>query len=211
MMEFSTEKDLVAAFMRRLYEQKLTSASGGNISMRINNRILITPSQKDKAFLTGDDILIMTLEGKCLSENMNPSMECKIHLAVYNRHPKINAIVHAHPVVATAFIVAGKPIKTNLTGESYAMLGRLVSAPYALMGSKPLSDLVAEASMAGHVILMQNHGVVTTGKTLFEAYDRMEVLEACAKLNMITEILGDRKELSESEMRAIDDLFMADK
>jgi len=210
-MEFSTEKDLVAAFMRRLYEQKLTSASGGNISMRINNRILITPSQKDKAFLTGDDILIMTLEGKCLSENMNPSMECEIHLAVYNRHPKINAIVHAHPVVATAFIVAGKPIKTNLTGESYAMLGRLVSAPYALMGSKPLSDLVAEASMAGHVILMQNHGVLTTGKTLFEAYDRMEVLEACAKLNMITEILGDRKELSESEMRAIDDLFMADK
>jgi L-fuculose-phosphate aldolase len=210
-MDFTTEKNLVAAFMRRLYEQKLTTASGGNISMRINNRILITPSQKDKAFLTGDDILIMTLEGKCLSENMNPSMECKIHLAVYNRHPRINAVVHAHPVVATAFIIAGKPIITNLTGESYAMLGRPVTVTYALMGSKPLSDLVAEASMAGHVILMQNHGVLTTGRTLFEAYDRMEVLEACAKLNMITEILGDRKGLSESEMRDIDELFMADK
>jgi L-fuculose-phosphate aldolase len=209
-MEFATEKDLVAVFMRRLYEQKLTTASGGNVSMRINNMILITPSQKDKAFLTGDDILTMTPEGKCLSEKMNPSMEHKIHLAVYNRHPEINAIVHAHPVIATSFIVAGKPVKTNLTGESYAILGQPVTAPYALMGSRTLSNHVAEASIAGHVILMQNHGVLTTGKTLFEAYDRIEVLEACAKLNLITEILGNRKELSNSEMRAIDDLFMAD-
>lgn len=206
-MDFTKEKNQVAGFMRRLYEQRLTTASGGNVSLRVNNTILITPSQKDKATLTGGDIVTLTLEGKCLSNEMNPSMETMMHLAMYSKCPEINAIVHAHPVVATSFIIAGKPIKSNLAGESYAILGIPVEVSYALMGTQTLANQVAEASRKGRVILMQNHGVLTTGKTLFEAYDRMEVLEACAKLNLITEILGYRKELSPQELKAIDNLL----
>jgi L-fuculose-phosphate aldolase len=67
-MDFTKEKDQVAGFMRRLYEQRLTTASGGNVSLRVDNTILITPSQKDKATLTGGDIITMTLEGKCQSK-----------------------------------------------------------------------------------------------------------------------------------------------
>jgi L-fuculose-phosphate aldolase len=206
-MDFTKEKNQVAGYMRRLYEQRLTTASGGNVSLRVNNTILITPSQKDKATLTGDDIVSLTLEGKYRSKEMNPSMETMMHLAVYSKCPEVKAIVHAHPVVSTAFIVSGKSIKTNLAGESYAILGKPVNVSYALMGTQTLANQVAEASRKGRVILMQNHGVLTTGKTLFEAYDRMEVLEACAKLNLITEILGNRKELTPQEMKAIDNLL----
>jgi L-fuculose-phosphate aldolase len=207
MMDFTKEKDQVAGFMRRLYEQRLTTASGGNVSFRVDNTILITPSQKDKASLTGSEIITMTLEGKCQSSEMNPSMETMMHLAVYSKCPEVKSIVHAHPVITTAFIISGKSIKTNLAGESYAILGKPVIVSYALMGTQTLANLVADASRKGRVILMQNHGVLTTGKSLFEAYDCMEVLEACAKLNLFTEILGSRKELSPQELKAIDDLI----
>jgi len=206
-MEFTKEKERVAYFMRRLYEQKLTTTSGGNISLRVGERVLITPSQTDKALMRMESIGSVFLDGRVLSSRFKASMETKMHLAIYNKRPDVKAIVHGHPIFATSFAIAGEKVFTSMAGESRAVLGEPVFAKYALMGTEELADTVATASQKGNAILMENHGVITVGETLLQAYDRMEVLEASAKMTLITNILGKRKELKENELKDIDKLF----
>jgi L-fuculose-phosphate aldolase len=207
MIEMLKEREKVAAIMRRLYTSGLTTASGGNVSLRMGEKILITPSQIDKASIVGEHIGILTREGVSLSTRIKKSMETGMHLAVYKKRPDVKAIVHAHPVFATSFAISGKPVKTNLSGESRAILKEPVQVPYALMGSSELADVVAEASLNSNVILIQNHGIITLGETLFQAYDRMEVLETCAKMNLLTGLLGKAHELNPDQVREIDALF----
>jgi L-fuculose-phosphate aldolase len=207
MMELLKEKERVAYFMRRMYEQKLTTTSGGNISLKVGEKILITPSQTDKARMVAESIGSMTLEGKVLSHRFKASMENKMHLAIYLKRPDVKAIIHGHPIFATSFAISGQKVLTNLAGESRAILGEPVWAGYKLMGTQELADAVAKVSLKGNVILMENHGVITLGETLLEAFDRMEVLEAAAKMTLITQLLGTRKELNPDELKEIDNLF----
>ncbi len=197
-------KSEVAKYMRRLYEQKLTSCSSGNVSARINDDIVaITPSQTDKAFVQAKDIGLVTLAGKTKDASKKLSMETEMHLAVYRARPDVQAIVHAHPVYATSFAVSQSPLDVSLTGESYAVLGQPILAPYALMGSDSLAENVANAAKLGDVILLQNHGVLTVGKDLYQAYDRMEIVEFAAKIQLITQVLGKATHLDKSQMDAI--------
>ena len=206
-MKYLKHRKEVASFMRRLYHQKLTTTSGGNVSQRVEDVILITASQTDKASIDEHQIGLLTISGNNLSENLKLSMESKIHLAIYINRPDVKAIVHAHPVFATSFTIAGKAIQTNLAGESRAVLGEPIVAPYALMGTQKLADYVGLACLKSNVVLMENHGILTVGENLLQAYDRMEVLESAAKMTLITSLLGGDKGLSEIQLREIDELF----
>lgn len=206
-MNFLTERKEVAYFMRRLYEQKLTTCSGGNISFRVDEKnVLITPSQLDKARLTAGQIGILSIDGENLTPELKPSMETGMHLSIYKKRPDIKAVVHAHPTCATSFSATNKKINCKLNGEARFVIGEPLYTEYALMGSEKLSEIVSEATLNGNVVLMKNHGVLTVGKTLLEAFDRLEVFEASAKMTLITELLGERKELSTDELKAIDEL-----
>ena len=207
MVEMLKEREKVAAIMRRLYANGLTTASGGNVSMRVGDRILITPSQLDKAIIIGEQIGVLNMDVVSLSTRIKKSMETGMHLAIYKKRPEVKAIVHAHPVIATSFAISGKPIKTNLAGEARAILKEPVQAAYALMGTTELAEIVSDAARITNVVLMQNHGIITLGETLFQAYDRMEVLEACAKMTLVSGMLGEAHELNPDQLRDIDELF----
>ena len=207
MIEMLKDREKVAAIMRRLYNNGLTTASGGNVSMRIGERVLITPSQIDKGSITGEQIGVLTLEGSSISSRIKKSMESGMHLAIYKKRPDVKAIVHAHPIFATSFAVSGKKIKTNLAGEARAILRDPAWTPYALMGTPELAEVVSEAARKTNVVLMQNHGIIAMGDTLFQAYDRMEVLEAAARMTLLTDMLGGGKELDKDQLGQIDDLF----
>lgn len=206
-MDSNKAREEVAYFMRRLYAQGLTTTSGGNISFRIENQVFITPSQTDKATIKTNEVGILSISGENQTPHLKPSMESKMHLAIYQQRSDINAIVHAHPIFATSFCISKKEIKTNLAGEAWAVIGAPVKADYQLMGTQTLANVVAEASTIGNVILLENHGVLAVGKILLQAYDRLEVTEAAAKMTFITDLMGDRKELSESELKEIEKLF----
>lgn len=207
-MKLEIKKHEVASFMRRLYEKGLTTCSGGNVSQRTESVILITPSQIDKAYIDANQIVEIEMDGKNLTPYLKPSMETAMHLAVYNARPDVKAIVHAHPVTATAFATTNKEINCRLTGETRAIIGIPANAPYALMGTQTLAERVAETAMKNaNVILMENHGIICFGENLLMAFDRLEVLEAAAKATLITHLLGDKKEIPQHDLKEIDKLF----
>lgn len=210
MSDINLHKKEIAYFMRRLYKQGLTSTSGGNISVRISaEEILISPSQTDKGRMKASQIIRMKTDGTFDNKLFKPSMEFGFHLAIYKSRSDVQAIVHAHPVLATSFAVSHKTIQCDLMGESRAILGTPVFASYALMGSENLANNVALAFENSNVVLMENHGIITAGNSLLEAFDRMEVLENTARINILAGLLGGAKPINEANLKAIDDLLFS--
>ena len=206
-MNFEKEKQEVAFFMRRLYERGLTTCSGGNVSQRVDDIILIAPSQTDKGYIQAEQIAEIHINGENLTSHLIPSMETAMHLAVYKCRDDVNAIVHAHPITATAFAATNKEINCKLTGETRAIIGIPANASYALMGTQELVEKVAEAAIKANVVLMENHGIICFGKNLLLAFDRLEVLEAAAKQTLIIHLLGNKKEILTNDLNEIDKLF----
>jgi L-fuculose-phosphate aldolase len=206
--EIKFHRKQVASFMRRLYSRGLTTASGGNISFHTGEEILITPSAIDKAVVKGRQIGIMDVDGKNLTPDLKLSIESAMHAAIYKVRPDVKAIVHAHPPVATSFTAMQKSINCSLIAEARAILGEPVMAPYALMGTAGLAEVTAHTASGSkplpNVILLQNHGIVCLGKDLLTAFDRMEVLEAAARMTVLTSVMGSTNQLTTEQKAAID-------
>jgi L-fuculose-phosphate aldolase len=207
MMRNYTEKEDVAYFMRRLYDRFLTTASGGNISLKASEEdVLITPASLDKGIIAAEQIAVVTMNGENLTQDFKPSIETTMHLEIYKKRSDIMAVIHAHPVYASLFTTISRKVNTHLIAEARYMLGTPAVAKYELMGTNELAQVVAEASLKSNVILLKNHGVLTIGATLLEAFDRMEVLENCAKMTFLTELLQEKQEMTPEQIAAIDAL-----
>ncbi len=181
----------VADIMGRLYRTRLTTTSGGNISFRLSDELFcITPSQVDKASLTSDVIAVVGFDNTNHTPALRLSIESEMHRRVLMARPDIKAVVHAHPVYASSFTAMREPIHTRLLAESYFLLEEPYFAPYKRMGTADLADSVVEGVKKSNVILMENHGVLTVGKSLIEAFDLIEVLENSAKMTFITRMMG---------------------
>jgi L-fuculose-phosphate aldolase len=203
--ECKTQREEVAYFMRRLYRQGLTTCSGGNLSMRYKDRyVLITPSALDKGEMQGDSIAVLTGDGENLTPGLKTSIETEMHLMVLKARPDVNAVVHAHPVTATSFAALKQDINCHLTAESYSVLGRPQLAPYAMMGTRKLAEVVSQCVKDTNVVIMQNHGVLTVGPTMLKAFDRLEVLETAAKMTWITATMQCPNPMTEEMLEEID-------
>jgi L-fuculose-phosphate aldolase len=206
--ELQYYKKEVAYFMRRLYKKNLTTTSGGNISYRFNDdTVLITPSELDKARIKGKQTGVVTMGGKSVTPDIKFSIETGMHLSIYKKRPDIKAIIHAHPPVSTSFTAMNKSINCRLIAESYFILGTPQVAPYALMGTQILANIVSEKAVHTNVILMQNHGIICLGKSLLEAFNKIEILEASAKMTLITEIMKDARQLTPEQIKELDKLI----
>lgn len=205
--ELQYYKKEVAYFMRRLYKKNLTTTSGGNISYKFDDDIvLISPSELDKARIKGKHTGVITMGGKSLTPDIKFSIEANMHLSIYKKRPDIKAIIHAHPPVSTSFTAMNRSINCRLISESYFILGTPQVAEYALMGTEPLANIVSEKAINTNVILMQNHGIICLGKSLLEAFNKIEILEAAAKMTLITELMKDVRQLTPEQIKEIDKL-----
>jgi L-fuculose-phosphate aldolase len=205
---YKYERKEVASFMRRLYDHGLTTTSGGNISLRISGDVIvITPSATDKGRMKWKEVGVLSILGENLTPALKPSIEFNLHLNIYKKMKDVRAIVHAHPVFASSFTAMKGTINTSLTAEARAICGVPRFVPYALMGSAELADVVAQNAEEADILLLENHGIITTGTTLLQAFDKLEVLENAAKMTLITEMAGNKKTLSSFRISEIDKLF----
>ena len=169
----------------KLYERGLTVSAGGNMSIRVADGILITPSGRNKGMLSASDMVKVSMSGDPVG-NGRPSIETGMHLALYRKNSDVNAVVHCHPLYCTALAVKGEKVKSALTPEGILLLGDVPMVRYITPGSKELAEAVSECS-GSMAILLERHGAVTQGRTLEEAYNRMEELEFQAHLQIITD------------------------
>lgn len=200
-MDKRTIKEEIAQMMRRIYERGLTTSLGGNISVRLGQLMLITPSSLDKASLSASDIAEVDISsGRNLSENIRLSIESDMHRLIYLKRESAVAVIHAHPVFSSLFSASSDSISTDIIAESYYQIADLKKSKYALMGSERLAERVSDDAVSHSVLLLEKHGALTVSdKSLLEALERLECLENAAKMSLfsraltLTELTADEK------------------
>lgn len=204
--ELQVRIDLVR-FGQMLHAQGFVAATDGNLSVRLDsNRIMITPTAFSKGMLQPEDMVIVDLEGKKLSGMTGPSSETAMHLTIYRMRADVGAVVHAHPCTATGFASAGIALDEPLCSEVVITLGSVPLAPYATTGTAELSESLQPFIADHNAILMANHGVVTYGADLHQAYMRMEAVEHYAKVVLATRQLGRACSLDRREVEKLSDV-----
>lgn len=200
-MTYEAERALMCAVGKLLYDRGYVAANDGNLSMKVEpDRLLVTHSGVSKGRLTPDMLLVTDLEGNVLEGNRHPSSETKMHLAVYRGRPDVGAVVHAHPPVSTAFAVCRRGMETPYLSELVTGLGAVPCTPSFAMLSTDEVPRSVEPYLADHcAVLLANHGALTWGEDLWEAFDRMETVEHTAKILLNARLLGDPVALTQEE------------
>jgi L-fuculose-phosphate aldolase len=179
---------------RRLYAKGFIAGSEGNISVREDERLYVTPGGVCKGFLMPEDLVVTDLEGRATS-GARATSEILMHAAVYRRRPDVRAVVHAHPPAATGFAVAGLPLDRPVLAEPVVTLGPVPVVPFGTPSTSDLADRVAAAIGSTHALLLANHGALAVGETLWRAWERMETLEQFARIALVARLLGGQTEL----------------
>jgi L-fuculose-phosphate aldolase len=192
---------------RRMYARGYTASNDGNISIRIGtDRLLMTPKSVCKGFMTPDMMCVTDLNGKKISGDRDPSSEALMHLEVYRQRPDVNAVVHAHPPIATGFAVAGIPLDRAVLAEVLTTLGSIPLAEYATPSTSELPEAIRKYVKAHDGMLLANHGALTVGADLFSAYYKMETIEHFAHISLVARMLGRENLISREEVMRLQEL-----
>ncbi len=191
--------------------QKLTSATGGNVSARMpDGTYWVTPTSLHKGRVHESDLVRVSEDFRIIEGTRKPSSETLVHLAMYRALPMAQGIVHAHLPVATGFALANIPIETCYATEATAIIGpRVPVIPYARPSTQALADEVERACAPCYkAYLMANHGVLSWGTDLWHAYDVMETLELYTQSLLTAIAIGGAKSLPEEETRWLGNVGM---
>lgn len=191
----------------RLYAHGFVAANDGNISVKFSeNEFYCTPTGVSKGSLTPEMIIKIDAEGNKLEGSLNPSSEIKMHLRVFRERPDVNAVVHAHPPVATAFTVAGIPLDRYILPEAVLTIGDVPTCAYATPSTMEIPDSLMPYIQEHDAFMLKNHGALTVGNTLTRAFFTMEEVEFNAKIMKYAMELGRIQEISEEKMYELMDL-----
>ena len=184
----------MALCCRQLAASGLIAGRDGNLSVRIGKeRVLVTPTNCIKSLVTPREMVEVDLAGRLRqhgSTRRKPTSELDLHLRILRHRPDVHAVVHAHPPTATGFAVAGEAIPGNLLPELIFVVGPVPLVPFGRPGTPELGDRVVPYLEGHNALLLANHGAVTMGRTLDEAWIRMESLEHCARIIVAARAIG---------------------
>ena len=200
--EYMHPREEIALTLGRIYDYKMTTTSGGNLSIKDNNGdIWITPARVDKGELTAKDIVCVRKDGTVDGPHP-PSSEVPFHKAIYEARPDIRSVVHAHPMSLVAFSCAHKVPETKAYPTAWNSNGIVGFAKYAVPGSDELGANIAEEFRKGYdSVILENHGVCCGGENLQDAFQRFESLEVCAKAHIKAGAIGSPKVLTEEQIQ----------
>lgn len=202
-MEWQLRKQMVE-YGRRIADRGLVAATDGNLSVRLTRgRVLITPSGLSLGELRPADMVLIDANGRHLTGDLKRSSEYRLHLTVYEERSDVSAVVHAHPPIANAFTFAGVSLADCVVPEVVATLGRIPTSQYGTPSTEE-GPQVARGLIREHdAVMLQRHGSVTVGKTVREAYHKLEKIEHTAQILLAARSLGQVRGLSEDEIRKV--------
>src|SRR6266550_1661649 len=194
-------KEQMCDIGRRIWVKGFCAGNEGNHSYRIGeNRILCTPTGISKGNLKPDDLCTVDLEGKQVGGSRKRTSEINLHLAIYNARPDVKAVIHSHPPHATAFAVAGVDLPTCIHPEAEVFLGPVKTAKYVTPGDKRLGESILPFVKDSNTVLMGNHGAVCFHADLEICYYQLEIVDAYARILLLTKQLGNVNTLNGPEM-----------
>lgn len=201
-MSFKTE---LVYYSNLCYKCGFLSATDGNLSVRTKkNFILITPSNFCKGNIKSQHLIKADFKGKKIEGKGKVSSEFKLHKYIYELRKDINAVVHTHPKFATAFSAAGIGLDKVVFPEMYLKFGKIPLAEYATPSTEEVPISIKKYLKDHNAILLGNHGLVTMGKDLEEAYFNTEKVERLAEITFYARLLGGEKVLSKAQIKKLD-------
>ncbi|WP_437225697.1 class II aldolase/adducin family protein [Planctomicrobium sp. SH661] len=200
-------KEWICEIGRRVYNKGFAAANDGNISYRVGeNEVLCSPTMICKGFMKHEDICMVDIDGKQLAGTKKRTSEILLHLTIMKHRPDVKAVVHCHPPHATAFAVSREAIPQCVLPEIEVFMGEVPLAPYETPGAQGFADTVVPFLKSSNTIILTNHGTVTFGKTLEEAYWKTEILDAYCRILILSKQLGGITYLNEQKSRELLDL-----
>jgi L-fuculose-phosphate aldolase len=203
----SSDTDLIDQLLdvcHRLHRAGMVAANDGNVSARCDDGNIITSvTNVSKGAMTARHVVRVSREGVPLEDDKKPSSELPMHLAIYQDRPDVRAVVHAHPPYATGFAAAGLALDKCVLPEIVMTLGSIPIAEYGTPSTEEVPDAVSKWIGKTDAVLLANHGAVTVGSSLMEAFYRMERIEHYARICFIARQLGGERVLSPEEVAKI--------
>lgn len=195
-------RDAILRTMARIYRDRMTTTSGGNVSIRDDaGDTWVTPARVDKGALERRDIVCVRPDGSVDGPHP-PSSEFPFHRAIYEARPDVRAVVHAHPTALVAFSICRAAPDTRLFHQAHAVCGQVGFAPYACPGTEQLGRNIAEQFRAGcDSVILENHGVVVGAPSLTKAFERFEALEFAGKTLIKAARVGEVRYLTDDQLR----------
>jgi L-fuculose-phosphate aldolase len=203
---FAIKNDIVAVG-KRMYDRGYVASNDGNISARLDKeRVLITPTGVSKGFMKPEDLIVVDYNGKLISGSKKPSSEVMMHLQVYKDRSDVNSVCHSHPPYATGFAVAGIPLDKCVLPEVIIVLGGIPLIEYGTPGTEEFYKPVLPLLNDYDAFLLANHGALTVGKDVINAFHKMETLEHFAHIAFVAQQLGHLNTLNKDQVQKLTDL-----
>lgn len=197
-------REQICEIGRRMYAKGFVASNDGNITVKTGeDEIWTTPTGVSKGYMTPDMMIKVNSNGEILEGTHKPSSELKLHLKVYRERKDVNAVIHAHPPISTAFTIAGRTINDKILSETVIQLGFIPIAKYGTPSTMELPDSITEYLPNHDAILLAHHGALTVGIDLFNAFCKMETLEFSAKICLYANLLGNELELSPEQVQCL--------
>jgi L-fuculose-phosphate aldolase len=193
-----TKNDIVT-ICKRIYDKGWVSYHNGNVTAKLNNKIIATGSGFSKYDITCDRLVTLDLNGNKIDGNEKVFSEINLHLAIYNSRYNINSIIHTHAPYLTSFACSNIELNEPLIPETVIGLGDKIPLVSEKNGILALCDAILNYD----TIMLENHGVISVGSDLFQAFYRMELAEHFAQIYFNTKIIGNYKTLSEEEINKL--------
>jgi L-fuculose-phosphate aldolase len=200
-------KEQICEIGRRVYNRGFAAANDGNISIRVGeNEVLCSPTMICKGFMKPEDICAVDLDGNQIAGTRKRTSEILLHLSIMKARPDVKSVVHCHPPHATAFGMVGEPIPQCVLPEVEVFMGEVPLAPYETPGGQAFAETVLPFLESTNTIILRNHGTVSFGKTLEEAYWKTEILDAYCRMLILAKQLGNVEYFAEDKVRELIDL-----
>ncbi|MFM7281566.1 MAG: class II aldolase/adducin family protein, partial [Planctomycetia bacterium] len=195
----------IAEIGKLCYQKGFIVGADGNISARMQDgTVLITPAGAMKGFLSPENMAHVDMSGKVVDNGPRASTETGIHLVSYKERPDIKAVLHCHPPHAVALTLAGIDMQIPLIPEIIVTIGGIPTAPFATPGTEELPESIRNIVRCSDTVVMQNHGSVTLGSNLLDAFKKLDMLEHTAKILWLANCVGTVKPL---DPQAVDKLL----
>ena len=205
-LKYMEVREQMCDVCHKMWQLGWVAANDGNVSVKLDDgTFLATPTGISKSFITPEKLVHIDENGEVLDgpEGAKPSSEIKMHLRCYKEREDVGAVVHAHPPTATGYAVAHLDMDRYTMIETVIAIGSIPVTPYGTPSTYEVPDAIAPYLKEHDVMLLENHGALTVGTDLINAYYRMETLELYAKISLTAHLLGGEKEISKENVNRL--------